>query len=209
MMFSGEGVIMRVFILLLGLLIFSASSSISAPATPGPESVPKSRTESTKSPYYVEFRVAKIGLYGHSYVAYGRIGAGGKPKDVHYADLHPVGNYALMGLGHLVPVPATTVWDPEVARLPVYSAYQHRLTAEQYARLVAAVKRARENKTTYWNAVTNNCNHFVAELARTVGLRTPNDFQVSYTFIPALRDLNSGENSKAGRRAGLSATTTE
>jgi hypothetical protein len=140
--------------------------------------------------YYIEFRVAQIGAYGHSYVAYGRLNARGQPADYHYADLHPRGNYAIMALGHVLPVPANTEWDPDVLKLSVASSYRRSLNAAQYRQLLAAVQRARANKQRTWNAVTNNCNHFVGELATAVGLRAPSDFQFSYTFIPALRDLN-------------------
>jgi hypothetical protein len=150
----------------------------------------------TAGAYYIEFRVAQIGTYGHSYVAYGRLNAQGQPAEHRYADLHPIGNYALMALGHLVPVPATTKWDPDVEKLPVSSSWRHRLTAAEYSKLLAAVQRSRANANPTWNAVTNNCNHYVADLAKAIGLRTPSDFQVSYTFIPALRDLNDSAKKK-------------
>ena len=38
----------------------------------------------------------QIGTYGHSYAVYGT--AGGRPN---YADLHPMGGYAVMALGHV------------------------------------------------------------------------------------------------------------
>lgn len=152
--------------------------------------------------YYIEFRVAQIGAYGHSYVAYGRLNGRGQPADARYADLHPRGNYAIMALGHVLPVPANTEWDPDVLKLTVSSSYRHTLNAAQYRKLLAAVQRARADKHRIWNAVSNNCNHFVAELATTVGLRAPSDFQFSYTFIPALRDLNeSGAPSPRTPRA--------
>ena len=140
--------------------------------------------------YYVEFRVAEIGTYGHSYAVYGRLNARGQPADSHYADLHPMGNYAIMMLGHVLPVPANTEWDPDVLKLPVASSYRRNLSAADYQKLLRAVQRARANANPTWNAVTNNCNHFIAELATAIGLRAPNDFQVSYSFVPALRQLN-------------------
>jgi len=152
--------------------------------------------------YYIEFRAARIGLYGHSYVAYGRLNARGQPAESHYVDLHPMGNYAVMAIGHLVPVPANTDWDPDVLKLPVASSYRRNLSAAEYQKLLAAVQRARTNKKPTWDAVTNNCNHFVAQLATAVGLRTPNDFQFSYSFIPALRELND-----RGSRAEASAAS--
>ena len=146
--------------------------------------------------YYIEFRVAQIGTYGHSYVAYGRLSAKGQPADRRFADLHPIGNYALMALGHVVPVPATTKWDPDVEKLPISTSWRRNLTAAQYRQLLAAIQRSRTDTSTTWNAVANNCNHYVAELAKAIGLRTPSNFQVSYTFIPALRDLNEPAGKK-------------
>ncbi len=165
-----------------------AQAQTSAPST-ALRSVPTLARTSSLQSYYVEFRVAQIGAYGHSYVAYGRLDARGKPANVHYADLHPMGNYLVMAVGHLLPVPANTEWDPDVQKLPIASSYFRLLTAAEYAKLQSALRLAR-NKRPYWNAVTNNCNHFVAELARAIGLRAPNDFQLSYAFVPALRQLN-------------------
>jgi hypothetical protein len=152
--------------------------------------------------YYIEFRVAQIGTYGHSYVAYGRLNARGQPADYHYADLHPMGNYAVMMLGHVLPVRANTEWDPDVLKLPIASSYRRNLNAAEYRKLLAALQRAHANKQRTWNAVSNNCNHFVAELAKAVGLRAPNDFQLSYMFVPALRELNEPGSSAAKTSKG-------
>jgi hypothetical protein len=140
--------------------------------------------------YYIDFRVAEIGTYGHSYVAFGRLDARGKPANAQYADLHPMGNYLIMAIGHLVPVPANTDWDPDVLKLPVASSYFRTLNVAQFRKLEAALREARANKQPYWNALTNNCNHFVAQLARAIGLRAPSDLKLSYAFVPALRELN-------------------
>jgi hypothetical protein len=145
--------------------------------------------------YYIEFRAASIGAYGHSYVVYGRLNGHGQPADFHYTDLHPMGNYAIMALGHVLPVPANTSWDPDVAKLPVSSSYRQKLNASQYQNLVAAVRRAQANKEPYWNAITNNCNHYAAALARAAGLRAPTDLQLSYGFVPSLRELNQSADS--------------
>lgn len=152
--------------------------------------------------YYIEFRVAQIGTYGHSYVKYGRLNARGQPADSHYADLHPMGNYAVMMLGHVLPVPANTEWDPDVLKLPIASSYRRNLNAAEYRKLLAALQQARANKQRTWNAVSNNCNHFVAALAKAVGLRAPDDFQLSYTFVPALRELNEPGSSAAKASKG-------
>jgi hypothetical protein len=147
--------------------------------------------------YYIEFRAAQIGPYGHSYVAFGRLNERGRPQDTHYADLHPMGNYLVMAVGHVLPVPANTAWDPDVLKLPVASSYMRPLDAAQYAKLQIALRKAQTEGQPYWNAITNNCNHFIGELASAVGLRVPSDFQVSYLFIPSLRRMNENGHNAA------------
>src|ERR1051326_5257581 len=129
------------------LLALTASSGGISQAQPAPatEAHPAPATEAHS--YFVEFRVATIGTYGHSYAVYG---SGSKVK---YADLHPMGGYAVMALGHVVPVPANTEWDPDVLKLPISSRYRVSLTTAQYARLVAAVAKAKANKSPTWNAI--------------------------------------------------------
>jgi hypothetical protein len=151
------------------------------------------------SGYYIEFRAARIGTYGHSYVVYGRLNARGEPADFHYTDRHPVGNYGLMALGHVLPVPANTTWNPEVLQLPVSSSYRHRLTAGQYQNLVRAVRLAQAEKAPTWNAIANNCNHYAAVLARAAGLKAPANLQLSYDFVPTLRDMNTHSASDTAR----------
>lgn len=178
-----------------GLFVFAflAAAPVMLLAQPAVEARPAgkgpARSAQTQTPpargYYVEFRVAQIGLYGHSYAVYGTIGG-----RQHYADLHPVGGYAVMVLGHVLPVPANKEWDPDVLKLPVAARYRLGLDEAQYRRLLAAVRSLKANKEPYWNAVSNNCNHFVGTLADAVGLRVPGQFQLSYSFVPALRELN-------------------
>src|SRR5689334_10111610 len=94
------------------------------------QSEPSSKSETSSGGYFIEFRVAQIGTYGHSYVVYGPVG--GRPS---FADLHPMGGYAVMALGHVVPVPANTEWDPEVVKLPIAARYRRTLNAQDYRRL--------------------------------------------------------------------------
>jgi hypothetical protein len=156
------------------------------------DTAPKPKPPAASGGHYIEFRVATIGAYGHSYAVYGV--AGGKES---YTDLHPVGSYAAMAVGHVLPVPANTKWDPEVAKLPVASRYRKSLTPDQYRKLLAAVQAAKAGGSPFWNAVSNNCNHYIGKLAAAVGLQVPQSFQVSYSFVPALKGLNEDKEAKA------------
>jgi hypothetical protein len=195
---SLRGIIGAALLLALGLAVLPlvptalrAQTATPAPATDTPPPAQAHNHQDQKAAagggYYVEFRVGQIGTYGHSYAVYGT--AGGRAN---YADLHPMGGYAVMALGHLLPVPGNTQWDPDVLKLPVTARYRRNLNAEQYRRLVAAVNVAKANKSPIWNAVTYNCNHFIGELAQAVGLKVPGTFQVSYAFVPALKQMNEG-----------------
>ena len=201
---NSRGSIAAALALLLGVgLSPLVPTPIQAQDTTGSRSAEKAAAIQTHSPatasggYYIEFRVAQIGAYGHSYVAYGNVG--GRQN---FADLHPMGNYAVMALGHVLPIPANTQWDPDVLKLPVTARYRRSLNAEQYRKLLAALSTAKANKSPYWNAVTNNCNHFIGELAHAVGLKVPGQFQVSYAFVPALKNLNEGAVARTGRASG-------
>jgi hypothetical protein len=68
--------------------------------------------------YFVEFRAAEIGVYGHSYIAYGRLNRRGRRTEVHYADLHPEGGFSGLALGHVVPVAGSFEPEPETLTLP-------------------------------------------------------------------------------------------
>jgi hypothetical protein len=188
---------------LSSILVLAGAETAPGQAIPGQEStngaLQPTPAEKPAGRYYVEFRVGQIGTYGHSYAVYGI--EGGKPN---YADLHPMGGYAGMAVGHVLPVPANTQWDPGVLALPVVGRYRRSLGADQYRKLLAAVQAGKANGR-YWNAVTYNCNHYIGQLAQAVGLRVPMQFQVSYSFVPALKDLN-GDDKKAATSAKKRAT---
>jgi hypothetical protein len=160
-----------------------ATLAVSAKPSPAP------RPSARAAGYYIEFRTGQIGLYGHSYAAFGRLDARGNPVSAEYTDLHPMGNYGVMALGHFVPVPANTEWNPDVLKLPIVHRYRRSLTAEQYKSLTAKVEQLK-NKTRIWNAVTYNCNHYIGELAESVGLKVPMQFHLSYGFVEDLQTIN-------------------
>jgi hypothetical protein len=176
-------------VLTAGFFVTPAASQSSEPAAPA-KPAPTARQNVRAAGYYVEFRTGQIGLYGHSYAAYGRLDARGNPASAEYADLHPMGNYGMMALGHFVPVPANMEWNPEVLKLPISHRYRRNLTAEQYKNLTATVERLRAGEKRYWNAVGNNCNHFIGKLAESVGLKVPMQFHLSYGFVEDMRVMN-------------------
>ena len=138
--------------------------------------------------YFVEFR-ARTGFYGHTYVVYGALNGRGERVGMRYAGLYPEGGPVGFMLGHVLPVPATVepVEDDRID--PVTERYLRILSAQEYARLAAAIERVRASDQ-LWNALLNNCNDFAADLAQEIGLRTPSTLLLPDLFVSELREMN-------------------
>ncbi len=71
---------------------------------------------------------------------YGRLGGNGQPPTVIMPICILVGSYALMAIGHVLPVPANTTWDPDVLKLPISSV----LSQEAFGGRISAAACRRE-----------------------------------------------------------------
>jgi hypothetical protein len=161
----------------------AANGGVRAPRPAAAQSAPLEQVR-----YFIEFR-SRPGFYGHTYVVYGQLDGHGKRTDVHYAGLYPEGGPVGFMLGHVLPVPATV--DPVEDDLidPVTETYLRFVTAEEFAKITAAIRRLRANSQ-LWNALLNNCNDFAAELAQALGLRTPSTLLIPELFVSELREMN-------------------
>jgi len=150
---------------------------------------PLTRADATAHPYYIEFRVAVDGVYGHSYIAYGRLSAVGQPATTTYADIHPTGEIPSMVLGHFFPMSAATSPEKDTLGFKIASRFRRSLTATEYDRLKSIIARIRAARHT-WSVLGYNCNDFVADVARGLGMRTPTTLSLPYNFIPELQAMN-------------------
>ena len=139
--------------------------------------------------YFVEFRAAEIGVYGHSYIAYGRLNRRGQPTGVHYADFHPQGGFSGLALGHVVPVAGSFEPEQETLTLPLSAVYRRNLSAAQYAHLLAAIAAAKEEHRV-WSAEFYNCIHFVVDMAHAVDLKAPPVMLLSAPTVKLIRAMN-------------------
>jgi hypothetical protein len=147
------------------------------------------RAARTSGGYFVEFRAAEIGVYGHSYIAYGRLNRSGQPTAVHYADFHPQGGFSGLALGHVVPVAGSFQPEPETLTLPLTAVYRRNLSAAQYAHLLAAIAAAKEEHRV-WSAEFYNCIHFIVDMAHAVDLKAPPVIQLSAPTVKLIRAMN-------------------
>jgi hypothetical protein len=139
--------------------------------------------------YFVEFRAAEIGVYGHSYIAYGRLNRSGRPTEVHYADFHPQGGFSGLAFGHVVPVAGSFEPERETLTLPLTAVYRRNLSAAQHAHLLAAIAAAKEEHHV-WSAEFYNCIHFIVDMAHAVDLKAPAVVQLSAPTVKLIRAMN-------------------
>lgn len=146
-------------------------------------------TQAEEYSHYVEFRAAVNGVYGHSYIAYGRLDSRGRPATAAYADIHPTGDLPSMVLGHFFPMHAATIPDKDTLGYKIARRFRRPITAAEYGRLNAVIAQIRAARHS-WSVLAYNCNDFVADVARAVGMQTPTTLSLPYDFIPALQAIN-------------------
>src|SRR5688500_158407 len=144
--------------------------------------------------YFVEFRSRSALSYGHTFVVHGRMNARGPIASSQVAGLHPAGDDPTPWLiGHVIPVPSETgPSDGDLDERYVSARYLVPLSEPEYRRVTAYIKQL-QARSPAWHAITYNCNAFVADIARFMGLQTPSSTLLyPADFISELRTLNSG-----------------
>jgi hypothetical protein len=174
----------------LGLSVASAQTS-SQPQIIRPANGSAAAT-SGSGQYYFEFRSRQAWDYGHTFVVFGRVGEPPSKKNV--AGLSPRGDDPQMWLmGHYVPVPSDTGWtDGDLEDRYITSRYRVLVSKEQYDRTVAYIRQLQAKSTT-WSVELYNCNAFVADIARFMGLRVPSSSWIyPKVFVSNMRKINTG-----------------
>jgi hypothetical protein len=142
----------------------------------------------------VEFRSRYAASYGHTFLAHGRLNAKGEIADSEVAGLHPATESSVPWMiGHLVPVPSETgPSDGDLEDIYVSARWRIELNEADYAKLAEFIKERKANSP-LWHAVWYNCNAWVADIARFMGLRTPGStLLMPADFINGMRELNEG-----------------
>lgn len=152
-------------------------------------------------PYFIEFRSRGAASYGHTYVFHGRLGAGNRFASYSVAGLHPAGEDPSTYIqGHWGPVPAETgVSYGDLDEQYLTARFCVTLTEAEYRKAVVYIKNLQATKKT-WHAGTYNCNSFGADIAKFIGLDTPNpNMYLPERFISRLAEDNPrGKKADAG-----------
>ena len=145
--------------------------------------------------YFIEFRSRYALSYGHSYVVFGRVDQAGNMIDPEVAGLHPASESAVPYMvGHVLPVPAETGWsDGDLEEEYMSANWRVMLNEDEYWKVVAYIREL-QAKSPVWHAALYNCNAFVADIAASMGYKTPFIWLRPQKFITQLREMNGGPN---------------
>lgn len=144
--------------------------------------------------YYIEFRSRTAQSYGHTFAMFGRRDAQGNILTREVAGLHPASTSSVpYMLGHVVPVPAETgPSDGDLEDQYMTANYRIDLTRAEYEYVLEHIRHLQANRLV-WHAPVYNCNSFVGEIARYMGLRAPNNhLMLPENYITTLREMNAG-----------------
>jgi hypothetical protein len=142
--------------------------------------------------YYIEFRSRYAWDYGHTFLVHGRVGEA--PTKASVAGLSPVGDDSTAWvIGHYVPVPAETGWtDGDLEDKYISARYRVLMNKDEYDRVMVFVKDLQSRSHT-WSAELYNCNAFVADVAKYMGLKVPSSTLIyPKVFVNHMRMLNTG-----------------
>jgi len=142
-------------------------------------------------PYFVEFRSRGAASFGHTFVLHGRLGEGNRFARFQVAGLHPKGDSTQYTIGLWVPVAAETgPSDGDVDEQFMTARYCVTLTEAEYNKVAVYIKQLQAKHKT-WHGTTYNCNSFGMDIAKFIGLDTPNpNANLPKDLINRLAELN-------------------
>ncbi|MFZ1816157.1 MAG: hypothetical protein WBO55_13415 [Rhizobiaceae bacterium] len=151
-------------------------------------------------PYYMEMRMRHTPPLpiGHVYIAYGKLGPDGEPLDERLIMLAPVGGYAGAGMAGAIPMPGLMKPVSTDCAIEPVAAYRISLTAQKYEKLLQRIVQAKKEKPSY-HLFAHNCNHFMSEIAASVGVLPPKNQQTaSLQYFYEMMDRNEGRKVARG-----------
>ncbi len=142
--------------------------------------------------YYIEFRSRAAASYGHTFASVGRLGPGDRIKTSEIVGLHPATESVLPWMiGHVLPVLSETgASDGDTEEVYWTARYRIRMNKQRYDELMVQIRQLQASSPA-WHAVFYNCNAFVGDIAKLMGLKTPvNTLLFPKEYIEELASLN-------------------
>ena len=145
------------------------------------------RAQPAAEGYFIDFRARPSTYIGHTFIVYGRLAAGGRALEAHYAGLIPEDN-VLQGL--FTPIRATVRRYKDDSTLTPTVIYRRSLTAAEYHRVTRTV-RAMQASQHAWHAVFMNCNDFGSAIAEALGMWRPPTLLPPSAWVTILKKMNA------------------
>jgi hypothetical protein len=199
----------------------SAAATASTPATAAttevttlkpvdvhPSAKPAPTAGNPAKPYFIEFRARSAYNYGHTFLVHGRVGQKITAKDV--VGLHPVSESPVPWMiGHVIPVLSETgASDGDYEDVYIIARYRVLLTEAEYKPILAHMRQM-QRSSPIWHAVLYNCNAFVGDVAKYMGLKAPlNTMQMPKEYINSLKAMNGGRPALSGEITREAAAST-
>lgn len=191
----GAAVLAGLFVLGAGFYATDCSAQSALPQGLTRQAAASSAPKVAK-PYFIEFRARSALSYGHTFAVHGRVGS--KITAGQVVGLHPFTDSSIPWMiGHLVPVPSETgASDGDTEDQYIIARYRVLLSEAEYKKMTAYIRELQASSPV-WHAVLYNCNAFVADIAKSLGLKTPGTLSKPKEFITELKQLNSGPRDAA------------
>jgi hypothetical protein len=169
-----------------------ATMSAQAAGTPTRNAAARTASSEGGGQYYIEFRSRYAWDYGHTYLIHARVGE--KITAANVAGLHPAGEDPTPWvIGHFIPVPSETgASDGDTEEKYVSARYRINMNKAEYDRVMVYIRQLQAHSP-MWSAELYNCNAFVADIAKHMGLKVPSSTLIyPKVFITNLRKINTG-----------------
>ncbi len=157
-----------------------------------PAELARGATNPASKSYYIEFRARNAQSYGHTFSIYGRLNEHGGIATKTVAGLHPFTKSEVPWMvGHLIMVPSETgASDGDTEDEYLIARFHIALSTAEYKKVTTFI-RDLQRRSPVWHAVLYNCNAFVGDIARFMGLDTSiSPLHLPKDYIEGLRDLN-------------------
>lgn len=147
--------------------------------------------------YFVEFRSRSALSYGHTFLVHGKLNADGQVGQVtkeQVAGLHPATESSVPWMiGHVIPVVSENGWsDGDTEDEYITARYRVLLTEDEYAKVSANIRHLQKNSP-LWHAIFYNCNAWVGDVAKSMGLKVPSAGLYPEDYISGIASLNGGK----------------
>lgn len=169
-----------------------ASSGAGAPQRPARASRTGAAQPQRETVYYIEFRSRSAASYGHTFASVGQLDASGNIETSEIVGLHPATENPIPWMiGHILPVPSETgASDGDKEEKYWTARYRVRMNKQRYDEMMAQIRELQANSPA-WHAVFYNCNAFVGDIARRIGLKAPdNTMLFPKEYIEELATIN-------------------